>query len=183
MELPSHEERELKFVPDADFDLTAAGDFGVDVTVEPLGTKHQHATYYDTADYRLARAGASLRYRDDDGWTGKGPRGSDVALVRSELHVDGGAGDPPEAARDLVTVLARRAPLELAAHIDTIRTSFVLRDTAGEPIAELVDDDVTVRGANGTTKTFRELEVEFVAGTSSKTVHGVATGLQKAGAG
>ena len=101
----SQEERELKFVPDADFDLSAAGDFGVDVTVEPAGTKQQHATYFDSADYRLTRAGASLRHRDDDGWTVKLPGSADVALVRTELHVDGEAGDPPAAARDLVVAL------------------------------------------------------------------------------
>ncbi len=179
----AQEERELKFTPGPEFVVAKVGEFLPDLTIEPGSTKPLHATYYDTADYRLARAGASLRFRDDDGWTVKVPGSSDVALVRSELHVDGGAGDPPEAARDLVTVLARSAPLEFAAHIDTVRTSFVLRDADGEPIAELVDDDVTVRGSKGTTKTFRELEVEFVAGASSATVRAVATGLQKAGAG
>src|SRR5215207_4860184 len=86
-------ERELKFVPEGDFDLSTAGDFGVDVTVERTDTLHQHATYYDSADYRLTRAGASLRHRDDDGWTVKLPQSADVALVRNELHVDGQAGD------------------------------------------------------------------------------------------
>ncbi len=177
------EERELKFVPDGDFDVSAAGDFGVDMTVEPAGTKHQHAVYYDSPDYRLARAGASLRHRDDDGWTVKLPGSADVALVRTELHVDGEAGDPPAAALDLVTALVRRAPLELAAHIDTVRHRFVLRGADGEPVAELTDDDVTVNADGRAPRRFREVEVEFVESASPEVVASIATRLEDTGAG
>jgi len=176
-------ERELKFVPEGDFDLSTAGDFGVDVTVERTDTLHQHATYYDSADYRLTRAGASLRHRDDDGWTVKLPQSADVALVRNELHVDGQAGDPPSAARDLVVALVRGAPLELAAHIDTVRQRFVLRGSDGEPIAELTDDSVTVRPDRGATKGFREIEVEFVESASPGIVVSIAECLEELGAG
>jgi CHAD domain-containing protein len=177
------EERELKFVPDADFDLSTAGDFGVDLTVERADTLHQHATYYDSADYRLTRAGASLRHRDDDGWTVKLPGGTDVALVRTELHVDGEAGDPPPAARDLVVALVRGAPLELVAQIDTVRRRFVLRGSDGDPVAELTDDDVTVRADGGAMKGFREVEVEFVESATPEMVASIAKCLEDAGAG
>jgi CHAD domain-containing protein len=177
------EERELKFIPDADFDVAAACDFGVDLTIEPAGTKHQHAVYYDSPDYRLARAGASLRHRDDDGWTVKLPGSADVALVRTELHVAGEAGDPPVAALDLVTALVRRAPLELAAHIDTVRHRFMLRGADGEPVAELTDDDVTVNADGRAPKNFREVEVEFVDSASSEVVASIAKHLEEAGAG
>src|SRR4051794_35803195 len=179
----SQEERELKFTPEAGFDLTAAGDFGADMKIEATGTKHQHAAYFDTADFRLTRAGASLRHRDDDGWTVKLPGGVDVALVRSELHVDGEAGDPPDAVRDLVAALARRAPLELVAHIDTVRHRFELRGADGDPIAELVDDAVTARADQRGVKAFREVEVEFEASVSSEIVQSIATCLERAGAG
>jgi CHAD domain-containing protein len=177
-----NEERELKFVPGADFDLAAAGTLGPGLTVEPAGTKHQHATYYDTADHRLTRAGASLRFRDDDGWTVKLAGTADVALVRSELHVDGGPGDPPDAATDLVAALARRSPLQLVAHVDTVRRRFWLRGDDGDVVAEISDDDVSAR-SDGTTKNFRELEVEFVESASTKLVEAVAKHLREAGAG
>ena len=153
------------------------------MTVEPAGTKHQHAVYYDSPDYRLARAGASLRHRDDDGWTVKLPGSADVALVRTELHVDGEAGDPPAAALDLVAALVRRAPLELAAHIDTVRHRFVLRGADGEPVAELTDDDVTVNADGRAPKRFREVEVEFVESASPEVVASIAKRLEDAGAG
>ncbi|HEU5307913.1 MAG TPA: CYTH and CHAD domain-containing protein [Acidimicrobiia bacterium] len=183
MDGPAHEERELKFLVDADFDLGAAGALGPGLTIEPAGTKRQHATYYDTADHRLTRAGASLRFRDDDGWTVKLPGTADVALVRSELHVDGGPGDPPDAARDLVAALARRSPLQFAAHVDTERRRFWLRDDDGDAVAEISDDDVSTRNADRTTKEFRELEVEFVESASEQLVDAVARHLHDAGAG
>jgi CHAD domain-containing protein len=178
-----HEERELKFVVGADFDVAACGDFGCGVRIEPLDLLHQRATYYDTSDHRLTRNGASLRYRDDDGWTVKLAGGSDGALVRSELQIDGGPGDPPEAARDLVAALARRAPLRLAARVDTVRHRFRVRDADDETVAELTDDRVTARVDDRAVVEFRELEVEFVEGVASAFVHAMADALEDAGAG
>src|SRR5215470_12985640 len=107
-------ERELKFIAARELDLESVI-AGVDhgLTADQPETHELHATYFDTSDLRLARSGASLRHRDDDGWTVKLPRPSGVALERSELHVDGPAGDPPAAAVDLVHALIRRAPLRL----------------------------------------------------------------------
>ena len=45
---------------------------GACTPTRPITTKLV-AVYYDTADFRLARAGASLRYRNDEGWTVKLP--------------------------------------------------------------------------------------------------------------
>ncbi len=176
-------ERELKFTPAPELDVADIDGLDHELTLEPAGTKKLRATYYDTADYRLARTGASLRFRDDDGWTVKLPGGSDLALVRTELHVDGGPGEPPDAARDLVVALVRRAPLRLAARIDTVRHRFMLRDGDGDAVAELVDDAVTVRVDDRVTKEFRELEVEFVDAASAEQVRDVARTLQHAGAG
>lgn len=178
----SHEERELKFVPRGEFDL-AAVDLDGELTIDAVETKHQQANYYDTADLRLVRSGASLRFRDDDGWTVKLPGTSDVALVRTELHVDGDAGQPPPAARDLVAALARRAPLEEAARIDTVRHRFVTRDQNGEPVAELVDDHVTVHGIGQKLSGFRELEIEFADRAGDELVRRVAKAFERAGAG
>jgi inorganic triphosphatase YgiF len=63
-------EHEFKFLVPDDFEMPALDDVCArdgDTVVE------QTATYYDTHDLRLARAGASLRFRDDDGWTVKLP--------------------------------------------------------------------------------------------------------------
>jgi CHAD domain-containing protein len=177
------EERELKFIVETDFALSSAADLGDGMRLQAVATLHQHATYYDTADFRLARSGASLRFRSDDGWTVKVAGGADVALVRSELSVEGGPGDPPDAARDLVAALVRHEPLEHAAHIDTVRHRFVLLDADGEPVAEVVDDEVTARAERHPTKVFRELEVEFVESASSDVVRAIADQLQRAGAG
>ena len=77
-------ERELKFMPAPELDVADIDGLDDELTLEPAGTKHLRATYYDTADYRLARTGASLRFRDDDGWTVKLPSG-----VRRRARADG----------------------------------------------------------------------------------------------
>ena len=45
--------------------------------------------YFDTPDLRLARAGASLRHRNDEGWMVKLPVGSDEGLTRVGAPVPG----------------------------------------------------------------------------------------------
>jgi CHAD domain-containing protein len=179
----SPEERELKFSPAPELDLaTALTGLGDDLHTEPGATEDLHAAYFDTADLRLARAGASLRHRED-GWTVKLPGTSDVALVRTELHVEGPAGDPPPAAIDLVHALTRGAPLELAANLDTVRRGLLLKDAEGTVVAEAVDDAVTVHGGTSHDTEFRELEVEFADDVPNKVVRRVADCLQQAGAG
>jgi CHAD domain-containing protein len=176
----THEERELKFTPAADFVLPGVGDLAPGLRSDAPDSTELHATYYDTVDLRLARHGASLRHRDDDGWTVKLPRPSGVALVRSELHVDGVAGDPPDAAVDLVRALIRREPLHLAARLDTVRRRTILRDDE-TPVAEIVDDDVTVHG--GATDRFREVEVEFTDAAAPELIELIADRFRAAGAG
>ena len=64
-------EEERKYEVEAGFrlpDLTECAPEGGHLIVRP--PQKLRATYYDTPDLRLARAGASLRYRrgDDGGW-------------------------------------------------------------------------------------------------------------------
>ena len=70
------------------------------------------ATYYDTADLRLARSGITLRHRGGEpgpAWTVKFPKDSQGSdLVRTEIRLEGPADQIPRAARDLV--LATPAP-------------------------------------------------------------------------
>ena len=90
-------ERELKFTPGPSFRMPA---FDHDELVaDPPDDIKLQAAYFDSPDLRLARAGASLRFRNDEGWTVKLPVSSDVALVRSEIHLGGEPGEPPDAAR------------------------------------------------------------------------------------
>ena len=116
------------------------------------------ATYYDTGDLRLARAGASLRYRlgDDEPWTVKLPTGTPG--VRHEISRSGPPTDPPTDLLDLVLALTRGAPLAPVAVVDTVRRAYQLLDADDRMLAEVVDDAVSAG------HDFREVEVELKDG-------------------
>ena len=143
------------------------------------------AVYYDTDDFRLARAGASLRYRNVEGWTVKLPVTQEAgALDRQELHFDGDADDdPPEAALDLVHALARSAPLQPVARLNSVRTRVVLRDEQGAKIGEVVDDEVSVLDGIRLAARFRELEVELEEDAPESLEPALLARLRAAGAG
>ncbi len=183
MSSSSPQERELKFTPGPSFRMPDLADPRAGLTTEPAETLRLQATYFDTADLRLARAGASLRYRNDEGWTVKRKVSSDLMLVRSELHLGGEPGDPPESAVDLVHALIRREPLALAARLNTVRHRVVLRGRDGTQVAELVDDEVSVLDGARLVARFRELEVEFTDHADDELVEKVVERLRAAGAG
>ena len=88
-------EREMKLAAWAGFalpDMTGAIE---GLTEVQLPIAQLTATYFDTPDLRLTRAGVSLRHRvgtGESGWTVKLPEGSDgPALVRREVNFDGPA--------------------------------------------------------------------------------------------
>ncbi|HEX6312735.1 MAG TPA: CYTH domain-containing protein, partial [Acidimicrobiia bacterium] len=83
-------EREVKLAPAPGFRLPDLTGVVPGVGVGPAETVDLQATYYDTADLRLVRAGASLRHRSDEGWTVKLPGAGDHdgLLVRREHHFD-----------------------------------------------------------------------------------------------
>src|SRR5258705_2071130 len=90
-------EEERKYEVEAGFtlpDLSECVPDGGRLIVRP--PQKLRATYYDTTDLRLARAGASLRFRrrDDEPWTGKLP--TDAPRVRNEISMNGPAARPPE---------------------------------------------------------------------------------------
>ncbi|HZP31176.1 MAG TPA: CYTH and CHAD domain-containing protein, partial [Acidimicrobiia bacterium] len=146
------------------------------------------ATYYDTPDLRLTRAGASLRYRTDEGWLVKLPErhATDAAaegLARREFHFAGGPGAPPEGAIDLVQALVRSERISPVARLRTRRHSIPLFGTDGLPLAELVDDDVTVLEGSQPVDRFREIEIELSAGAPAEAAAPLVQRLCDAGAG
>ncbi|MFF5715679.1 CHAD domain-containing protein [Streptomyces buecherae] len=134
------------------------------------------ATYYDTADQRLAADGVTLRRRtggSDEGWHLKlpvrpkgAPRtsgGGDV--VRDEIRAPLGDAVPPE----LVALTRSRtldAPLRPLVELRTRRTVWRLVDAAGEPLAEISADEVSARraGSTGAPVRWSEVEAELGAG-------------------
>jgi CHAD domain-containing protein len=136
----------------------------IDVSsVEELGPLDLHATYWDTADLRLARNRVTLRHRTGEGaprWTLKLPALPRDITARHELHFDGPGRTIPEGALDLVTAFARSAPLSAVARLRTLRRRWSLRGRTGEDLAELVDDRVSVLREGRVVERFREIEIE-----------------------
>jgi len=120
------------------------------------------AAYHDTADLRLAAAGASLRRREggpDAGWHLKlrAPAGQEG---RDELRLPLGSGElgqVPEMLAAIVLPLVREAELTHRATVRTARTGVELLDADGEVLAELVDDLVRCEPSGSS---FRQIEVE-----------------------
>lgn len=128
------------------------------------------ATYHDTADLRLARAGASLRFRPEAGpdrgdprpWTVKLPAGTPG--IRHEITRPGAPDTPPPELVALLTAVTRGAPLRPVVVVHSARRGYELRDATGAVLAELADDTVTVRDGGRVRARFREVEVERAAG-------------------
>lgn len=177
-----HREIERKYAAEADVEIPAlaellAGALPDDGT--PLatgdGTVELTATYFDTADLRLAAAGLTLRRRtggDDAGWTLKVPAGGDE---RSEVRLPPGRAvrTVPAPLRAMVHATTLGAPLRPVAQVRTTRAVHRVADVTGRVLLELVDDRVTARrvrpseGAGdvtGAAEEWREVEVELVDG-------------------
>lgn len=138
-------EEELKFDVGEDFALPAVE--GLAAT----GHKKLTATYYDTADLRLARSGATLRHRagDELAWTVKLPSG--VQGVRHEISTAGPKTRPPADLAWLVVSLSRGAPLRRVAVLRSDRRVYL---AGGVEVA----DDRVLSGRMA----FREIELELV---------------------
>ncbi len=148
-------ERELKLAVGPRFRLPA-------LPGDPLPARVFTSTYYDTADYRLAGAGVTLRRRVERRtgvWQLKLPRGA----ARLELELAGGSAHPPEEVRDLVTAYARGQELRPVATLRSRRTGLRVRGLAG-PIADVVVDAVAVLDGRKVLRRLRELEVELIDG-------------------
>jgi CHAD domain-containing protein len=154
-------EEERKYEVDPGFALPElSGALPAGGRVVPCAPVSLRATYYDTADLRLARAGASLRYRrgDERPWTLKLP--TDVPGIRHEISRAGPPGTVPSELAGAVTPYARGAGLSPATVLRTIRRVYELRGRDGSLLAELDDDTVAVLDGKSVRGRFREIEVE-----------------------
>jgi CHAD domain-containing protein len=165
-------ERELKLRGDADILDRLDG--------EPLEERRFTSTYYDTADFRLARSGVTLRRRVERGkslWQLKLPRGS---AARLELERAGGAAGPPAQIRDLLVAFLHGRELVPTAKLRTVRRGLRLAAN-GDSAADVVMDEVAVLDGRKVTGSFSDLEVEVVKG-DEQTLDEVEQALRRAGA-
>jgi CHAD domain-containing protein len=160
-------EREVKLGAGPAFHLPDLSGVVEGVAVGPQEAVRLETVYYDTPDLRLARWGVSLRHRAGEGWTLKLPPRTPAAgqppgqlLERDELTFQGGAKKPPEAAVAIVRAYVRKAELVPVARLSTLRRRVRLVDAAGARVAEVVDDEVSVRDGRRVAARFREIEVE-----------------------
>lgn len=163
------DEIELKFEVDEDVELPSFEGLDGVVTVSDPVVHELRATYYDTADGRLAAGGLALRRRrggDDEGWHLKE---SVATNHRLETHAPLGAGRrgvPAELAA-LVRSRTRRRKLVPVATVESRRIVRRLLDADASVLAEVADDQVTgaALGRPGAdASTWREIEIELVEG-------------------
>src|SRR5918998_1011333 len=165
--------------------LDPAGVLGVDTATGP-DEQTREAVYFDTADLRLVRAGVTLRRREggsDEGWHlrfGGGRAGGEGWGV--------GGGPPPRPPPAelvaLTRVYTRGGALAPVAELTTRRRRWVLADSRGRSLAELVDDHVRARtmGEQTTTVSWREVEVELGEHGQLALLERIERRLLKAGA-
>jgi CHAD domain-containing protein len=127
------------------------------------------ATYFDTADARLARHHITLRRRtggDDAGWHLKLPAGQDE---RTEVRLSLGRATRavPAALVREVRAIAGNRPLVPIATLHTTRIERRLLDDDGNALAAIADDTVHAQRLTGPAveeSTWREVEVELLDG-------------------
>ncbi|MDQ4033223.1 MAG: CYTH and CHAD domain-containing protein [Actinomycetota bacterium] len=165
--------------------LDPAGLLGFDNATGP-DEQDLEAVYFDTADLRLVRAGVTLRRREggsDEGWHLKFPAGKDS---RDELRLPLGraARRPPAELVALTRVYTRGGVLAPVAELNTRRRRWVLADSRGRSLAELVDDHVRARtmGEQATAVSWREVEVELGEHGQRALLDRIERRLLKAGA-
>lgn len=122
------------------------------------------ATYYDSADLRLARSGVTLRHRTGEGadrWTLKLPAAAAVGVLsREEVWVQAGDGEVPAELRDLLTAWGRGVELGPVGVLLTEREVHVLVGEDGVELVEVADDTVSLLDGERVVSRFREVEVE-----------------------
>lgn len=161
------DEIERKYTAAADLELPSMSGLPGVADGPVRDSVHLSAQYYDTAEFRLLRAGITLRRReggDDAGWHLKLPVD---AQTRTEMRLPLEAGtDPPAPLADLLAGVTRGQPLLPLVLITTERSRQRLYDAQGVLLAEVVEDLVTAEGPGATaSRSWREIEVEQATAT------------------
>jgi len=186
-------ETERKFVLGEDAELAGFDTLAPSLRVGSVQTLDLDALYYDTADYRLARSGATLRMRlggSDPGWHLKLP-GTEpdtrIELQRPASLVEVGSWvlDPPPVPEELVDLTLARTgglPLGPVVRLTTRRTKTVLVGPQSQPLAEVDEDDVGAffNGGAEAHDRWKELEVELLEGTTGE-LDRIALELERSG--
>jgi CHAD domain-containing protein len=148
------------------------------VAAAPATRRQLLATYLDTDDFRLTRAGVTLRHRTDEGWTLTLPE-----PTAETISVPGTARNPPAQLIDLVAAFARGAPVEARVRLRTSRRAVELAGDDGTAVAVLLDDTVSsLDGDRHVLSTFRELAVDPADGAPAKLARRVIRYVEAAGA-
>jgi inorganic triphosphatase YgiF len=161
--MTEHLEIEQKFDVDTGFERPSFD--GLDgVSADPPVLYLLSATYYDTADGRLAANKITLRRRTggtDEGWHLKLPAG---AGARREIRAPLAAseGEVPDELASRVAEVTEGQSMSPIAILETERTVVTLRGRDGQMVAEVADDVVTARRLpeHGEPLRWREIEVE-----------------------
>ncbi len=161
--MAEHLEIEQKFDVDTGFERPSFTGLPGVSAADPV-LHHLSATYFDTADGRLAASKITLRRctgGTDEGWHLKLPA---EAGARREVHAPLGAADRevPGALAARVADVTGGQPLAPIARLNTERTVVTLTGADGRVIAEVADDIVTASRlpASGDPLRWREVEVE-----------------------
>ncbi|HKW44603.1 MAG TPA: CYTH and CHAD domain-containing protein [Candidatus Eremiobacteraceae bacterium] len=177
-------EREIKLAAPASFRLEAVTGLGGGYRMSKIERVTFDSRYFDSADYRLARAGCSLRHRTGRGWTLKLPQSSEQsAMVRLEISSKAGPRTPPPALLDLVTAYVRTRRVRPVATLRTIRRTVNVRGAGGSELAEIAEDEVSLLATAGEPFEFREIEVELREQAPPALLVDLARRLQAVGAG
>jgi CHAD domain-containing protein len=178
-------EREVKLGAGPSFRLPDLSGVVEGIEVAPAETVRLETVYYDTPDLRLARWGVSLRRRAGEGWTLKlAPASSKEVLERDELIFQGNGKKPPQGALEVVRAYVRSSELVPVARLSTLRRRVRLVDGAGARVAEVADDEVSVRDGRRVAARFREIEVEVPSVNGAEAIVApLVSRLRGAGAG
>src|SRR3954451_1759416 len=162
-----HHEVEHTYDPPPDAvmpDFTRAK--GIRAVADPVTVEPQ-ATYFDTEDLALVRAGVSLRRRkggDDEGWHLKVPAGD--GRDELQLPLSRALRTPPKALRTAAHAWTLGRDLVPVATVTTTRTTYPLLGNDDAVLAHAVDDAVDAEVLLGERRpvAWREWEVELVDG-------------------
>jgi CHAD domain-containing protein len=155
----------------------------VGVAAGPRTVQRLRTTYFDTEDLRIARWGCALRHRSGEGWAVSLPPPRRGVPAPAEIRFPGSASRPPAGATSLLTAYVRGVPVTPAVRLRTERSRIDLRDTVGDVVAHLIDDEISVVDGSRIAARFRQVEVEAIDGNEAARLDAIVGALRSAGAG